>query len=262
MGTNQKPVLRPLQSEGTIDSQSTLESSGSMPERLRLISAERQRANHGAKPLVTLERLPAFGRRRFQKMTLDTYPANLNLYNQFRKALEQENEIALLPEVEARLVQFEDADLRALYAQAQQRIGNLEVALQEAERAFGAKRSSTTLYSTGFIRGLTDPQAGLALLHQGLCSAEMESDLEACVRCATGISLLLTRLGQYTSATDWAQWGFRGLEAVQPRLRFSALCALASAHSLGGIAQGIDMLIAEFEENLEDRKASLNSSHG
>jgi hypothetical protein len=223
-------------------------------DRAQALSNQRRRANYGANPLVRLALAnPALDASGAQAVRIASDDV---LRERLLEALEREREAALIPEVEAYLEQAEDPDVRALLAEAWRRTGNLERGEREAERALRSHRSALTLLIAGRTRGATDPQAGLELLHEGLHQAETFSDAESCARFAASIATMLTRLGRYVAASDWAAWGLRGLEGMRPALRLCGLRAWVTARSLGGTVEGTDEALKELEHWIEDHSGA------
>jgi nitroreductase len=137
-------------------------------------------------------------------------------------ALGKERDV--LPEVEAVLAGEDASDLRALYAEARYRLGDLEAALGEAERAAGAQETAITLYTYGRALALRDPEEGLSLLERGLRLAEANGEPHHAVQIAQALASRSSTLGRYRAAANWAQWGLRlygqrGMDQVIARLQ-------------------------------------------
>ncbi len=214
-----------------------LESSGDTLTRLWAFSKERQRANHNWAVTPQISKVP---------LTVRDRP-NVSACAPFLEALECEHEAILISILEAHPEQMEDPDVRALLAEATRRVGDLEFASHTAEQALRARRDAITLFVAGWVRGSSDPQAGLELLHEGLHGAETSSDAEWCVQFASAISTLLVRLGRYAAASDWALWAQRSIELVRPNLRWRTLRAWIVAQSLGGIVDGMAKALEELD---------------
>jgi tetratricopeptide (TPR) repeat protein len=151
-------------------------------------------------------------------------------------------EKTLLPEVAAALAEQDPPDLRALYAEALFEQGDSQGYLAQAERAAKASATPQTLYTCGRALGLRDPQAGLALLEQGLRLAESEGRALLAVIIADALASRQSLLGRYRSAVYWAEWGqrlYRQRGLSQVSLRLGLLSGWAYARILQGGAAGL-----------------------
>ncbi|MBS3966539.1 MAG: hypothetical protein KGZ60_04715 [Truepera sp.] len=175
-------------------------------------------------------------------------------------ALTLGQEKTLLPEVTAALVSEELPDLRALYAEALFELGDSEGYLAQAERAAKAKETPQTLYAYGRALGLRDPEAGLALLEQGLRLAESQGRALLAVITAKALASRQSLLGRYRSAVYWAEWGqklYRQSGLSQVSLRLGLLNEWAYARILQGSAAGLELELRAEIHNLAEVRPSL-----
>jgi hypothetical protein len=177
-----------------------------------------------------------------QKLSQPVRGLPLVLGYRLAAALVLGQEKSLLPEVAAALAEQELPDLRALYAEALFEQGDSEGYLAEAERAARASATPQTLYTYGRALGLSDPQAGLALLEQGLRLAESQGSALFAVTIADALASRHSLLGRYRSAVYWADWGqrlYRQSGLSQVSLRLGLLNGWAYARILQGGAAGL-----------------------
>ncbi|MBS3933606.1 MAG: helix-turn-helix domain-containing protein [Truepera sp.] len=176
-------------------------------------------------------------------------------------ALTLGQEKALLYEVAAALAEQDLPDLRALYAEALFEQGDSEGYLAEAERAARARETPQTLYTYGRALGLRDPEAGLALLEQGLRLAEHEGKALLAVTIADALASRQSLLGRYRSAVYWAEWGqrlYRQSGLSQISLRLGLLNEWAYARILQGGAAGLELELRAEVHNLVEVRPSLS----
>ncbi|MBS3966305.1 MAG: hypothetical protein KGZ60_03485 [Truepera sp.] len=175
-------------------------------------------------------------------------------------ALDLGREAEVLPEATALLDREEAPELRALYAEAQYRLGDPVGYLAAAECAARAKRTPLTLYAYGQALGTTDPEAGLAHLQDALRLAETQGDLHWAVLTALGLAARLVTLGRYGEATNWAEWGLalyhrEGLGQIG--LRLSLVNEWAYARVLAGKTAGLEGPLQQAVEDLAEVRPAL-----
>lgn len=162
----------------------------------------------------------------------------------FAAALELGQEQAMLPEVESTLGQHELPELRALFAEAQLRLGQTERSIQEATLAVQQKPSVQTLYSHSRVVQTHNALESLNSAQRALHIAEQKGNAYEQVRCA----LLLTQthmggFGEYRKALGWARFALKLLreESISSQaLRLEVLNEWAFlqmlTHSTDGLA--------------------------
>ena len=209
------------------------------------------------------ERVPEVLRRAGEKLWTQSYHSRLypllaNLPGQLRKdetvlrwyllaAMTLGKEREVLPEVEALLETNEAPDLRAIYAEACFSLGNSEGSLRASERA-AVQETTITLYVRGRLLGLSDPEAGLALLEKSLRLAEARGERYFAAQIAGAVAARASTLGRYRVAVQWAGWGlklYRQEGIAQETVRLSLLNERAYASILLGETAGLEKMLRQ-----------------
>ncbi len=178
----------------------------------------------------------------------------LVLFWRFLVALALGKEKEVIADVEAALAKDEAPNLRALYAEACYRAGDVQGALDNAERAVSTAETPLTLYVYGDNLSMRDPEKGRELFEKGLRLAEAQGDTYMAAQFAQGLSARCATLGRYRAAVRWAQWGLTlyhqgGIN--QAVLRLQLLNDWAYARILLGETAGLESMLREELHHLE-----------
>ncbi|PZA07070.1 MULTISPECIES: hypothetical protein [unclassified Meiothermus] len=177
-------------------------------------------------------------------------------------ALEQDQEAELLPQVEALLQQEEAPELRALYALALYRRGDLEAGIHQARRAAEAAATPLTLHHWGWMCTLLDPTQALHVLTEALRLAERQQDRYHTVLCSLSLSQTFNALGRYEEAADWAEWGlnlYRHEGLGHDGLRLRLLLEWAASRILLGQTAGLEERLKQESPPLESAGSGLSA---
>lgn len=178
----------------------------------------------------------------------------LVLFWRFLVALALGKEKEVVADVEADLAKDEAPNLRALYAEACYRAGDVQGALNNAERAVKVEQTPLTLYVYGDNLNMRDPAKGYAIFAKGLRLAEARGEMYMAAQFAQGLSIQCITLGRYQAAARWAQWGLTlyhqgGIDEAVLRLRL--LNSWAYTRILLGETAGLEAMLREELHHLE-----------
>ncbi len=124
-------------------------------------------------------------------------------------ALELGRPTTVLGEVAAALSTSDDPELRATYAEALERSGDLPGALDHSDQAAAAKRTPLTLAVRGHLLELDDPERGVEDLRAALRLAEARENDYWTSFASARLSQGLVAVGCYGAAADYADWGLQ-----------------------------------------------------
>ncbi len=146
-------------------------------------------------------------------------------------ALELGRPTAVLGEVAAALSTSDDPELRATYAEALERSGDLPGALDHSDQAAAAKRTPLTLAVRGRLLELDDPERGVEDLRAALRLAEARENDHWASFASARLSQGLVAVGRYGAGADYADWGLQ----LHGRQRYGNSGLLVEAAYPGGL---------------------------
>jgi tetratricopeptide (TPR) repeat protein len=165
------------------------------------------------------------------------------LYWMFSAAIAVRKQEEVLRSVEDYLNENDAPELRALYAAS----GFARNPLDEAERAYGTKKSALTANFYGFVLAThSDPSGAITYLEEALDLFEKQENHHRVVSTAISICDAYINLGEYGNAASWAAWAlkeFAERDLREELLRYHAIALLAYAKLLlGEVETGLSLL--------------------